>query len=502
MSDRRPQSPAPWSAWLYEHRWPLALWLTALAIRVHWNLEVHPPTSFDYSDMHGYLARADQLLDDPYKPRRYAAFFPFGTSWLLAVVKYWFGRENHAAIGIFYAVAGSLIVPLGYGIAKRSELGTRVAKLTAVLLTVYYPLIGLGGYTLSEVPASLALCLALWCTMRLSQQPSLRWALSTGASLGIACAIRSQMVVNIGLMVVYGALVLRKSAPEHLRRITWRHLCATALPLLLCLGLCSYRVKHHTGHWGLVSTNGPINLIFGRCHTHSVSSRGKNGWARFAPPPMIQLNSYGNRHKNSLMKLNPIFADYPEPVEGIPGFKINGPIACKKGCKHPGVDVQYDGYIGDTEIQNKIVRACIERGGIARQIWYSIQHCILLWDFNTMWPDSANPKPRPIDKDTGWRALTHRWRYLHNIFLMIPSLVAAASILIRPKGKTQLTLIALNFVSVLLVAMLVMGGPRFRAPYDPLIVILALGFWDSAWRRFRKRSKARSDRRAPETNAD
>lgn len=477
--------------WLYRYRWPLALWVLALVIRLHWNLEVHLPGDFNYSDMNGYVARADQLLDDPYKAHRYAAFFPFGTSWLLAVVKFWFGRENHEAIAVFYAVAGSLIVPLSYGIAKMTELPDRVAKIAATLLAVYYPLIGLGGYTLSEIPASLSLCLSVWCLLHMTQKPSARWALALGASLGVACTMRSQILVNIALVAGY-YWVLRRTDPERMTKIRPRHGVMIAVPLMICLALCSYRVKYHTGQWGLVSENGPINLIFGRCHTHSVSSKGKRGgWARFGPPPMIQLDAYGRRNEGSLMKLWPIFEDYPEPVPGVPGFVVNGPIACSKGCSGPGVDVQYNGYIGDKEVQNKIVEACIERGGWARQAWYSLQHCILLWDFNLMWPDSANPKPRPVDKNKGWKALTSRWRYIHNIALAFPCLIAAGVVLLRPRGRTQLSLVALNFASVLVVAMLVMGGARFRAPYDPLIIVLALGFWDGLVKWWRQRSRSR-----------
>lgn len=472
-----------WKRVLFEQRWPLALWLLALVIRLHWNLEIHPPSLYDYSDMHGYVQRADELLDDPYKVQRYAAFFPFGTTWLLAVVKYWFGRDNGMAIGVFYAIAGSLIVPLSYAIARKSELPEYIAKISASLLVIYYPLIALGGYTLSEIPASLSLCFSVWCLLSLYDRPRLSMALLLGASWGVACTIRSQMVVNIALVGGF-YWILRRSDREAMRKIQYKHILAAALPLALCLGLCSYRVKYHTGQWGLVSTNGPINLIFGRCHTHSVSAQGKRGWGRFGPPPMIQLESYGRKHDAIFMKLWPVFADYPEPVPGVPGFKINGPLACAKGCRAEGVDVQYDGYIGDTETQNKIVRACLERTSIWRQLAYSLQHCILLWDFNMMWPDSANPAPRPVDEGQGWKALTSAWRYFHNIVLAVPSLAAAFFVLLRPKGKSKLALIALNFVSVLVVAAIVMGGVRFRSPYDPLILILAVAFWSAAYKKW------------------
>ena len=449
----------------------------ALAIRVHWNLEVHPPSAYDYSDMHGYVARAEQILDDPYSADPYSAFYPFGTSWLIAVVKYWFGRENDTALALAYALWGSLIIPVAYGIARRIETHPWVAPTVGFFLAIYYPLIAHGGYTLSEIPASLTLCLAVWLLLRLIDEQRWTDAIGLGLMLGIATTIRTQMIVNIALVGILWLATL-KNRPA-LYPALQRRLIGVALPLIAVLGLSTARVYYHTGHVGLVSENGPINLIFGRCHVKGVTATRKGGFGRFSPPPIIQLESHSARHPDSWIQLAPVFGDHPEPVEGVPEFQLNGPIGCKYGCSTPGVDLQYEGYIGDTKLQRKIVRACIERGGWGRQIYYSAVHVLQLWKYNSMWPDSANPKPRPVDRNRNWRAISQRWKSLHNVILAIPALLSL-SVLWRPRTRPKLALVAVNFASVIIVAAVVMGGQRFRLPYDPLIVILAFHVWSIA----------------------
>ena len=57
------------------------------------------------------------------------------------------------------------------------------------------------------------------------------------------------------------------------------------VPFALILGFSAYRVHVHTEKWGLVSTNGPLNAVFGRCHNTGLEavvpgSRGFFGSAR------------------------------------------------------------------------------------------------------------------------------------------------------------------------------------------------------------------------------
>ena len=94
-------------AWLDADRkrrwWVLVLFIAAFIVRVRWNLTVHPFDQYLYSDMKGYLGRADGVLDNPFSVREYDAFFPFGTTWMLAGIKFLFGRDNITAIAVIFA---------------------------------------------------------------------------------------------------------------------------------------------------------------------------------------------------------------------------------------------------------------------------------------------------------------------------------------------------------------------------------------------------------------
>ncbi len=181
--------------------WMLWLFLAALAVRVHWNVAVHPLGEYLYSDMHGYASRADQILDEPFRTYEYAAFFPFGTAWIVAAAKWTFGRENWAAIGTVFAVMGALIVPMCYSIVDRT-MGERVrwvAPACGLAMVFYYPLIGIGSYVLSELPFAFFLTAALYFLIRLLDEGKRRDAWLLGVMLGCGALVRSQMMASLGL---------------------------------------------------------------------------------------------------------------------------------------------------------------------------------------------------------------------------------------------------------------------------------------------------------------
>ena len=106
-----PSSAPDWrervTSWLWRNRWLIAIVLATFAVRLHWNLYVHPPGDYVYSDMNGYVSRADRMLKLGLKPHEYSSFFPYGTHWLVAGMKYLFGKENYDAIGVLYALFGA-----------------------------------------------------------------------------------------------------------------------------------------------------------------------------------------------------------------------------------------------------------------------------------------------------------------------------------------------------------------------------------------------------------
>ena len=468
--------------------WILILFLAALVVRLHWNLSVHPLGEYIYSDMKGYWSRADANLDHPFSSREYDAFFPFGTAWLVTGIKFVFGRENITAFAVLYAIFGALIVAMSFEITHRA-IGDRVrwvAPAVGLLLVVYYPLIAIGGYVLSEVPYSLALVTCIYLLLRLVDEGKNRQAWLLGLMLGIATLIRPQMLMGVALVGLYWLFArLRQGAESPYNKLTWGHIARIAVPLMLLLVMASARFHLHTGRYGLISENSSINLVFGRCHNKGLYSRpdgAGHGTVRFSPPPLIQFEAYSAAHPDALIQIRSVWGDDDSPVEGVPGFAVDSFGCTRRPCRQPGSEIEYRGYIGDTKLQKKIVRACLERGGVKRQAYFSFTHWILLWRHNLMWPDQANPRPRSTEGSEGWRQRQIVWARIHRGLIMIPALLGLGFVFMR-RREPRAALVALNFWALMIVTSIWIGGMRFRVPYDPVLAIMAGLTYGVAWER-------------------
>lgn len=456
-------------AWLRENWWLICILLAALAIRLHWNLSAHPIGEFMYSDMNGYNGRANEILDDPFKKREYSAFFPYGTTFFLAAIKHLFGRDNFTAIGTAYALVGTGIVWCMYAITRRIAPAPWVAPAVGVLGIFYYPLISVTGYILSEGPSSLCMILGTLLLLRLVEHGKARDAWLLGCVVAIGATIRPQILMTGALFGLYW-LLTRKHFPN----VTWKRLLQVAVPIVVVLGFSAARLHYHTGRLGLVSENGRVNQVFGRCHNKGVYSMpdGKgHGTVRFAPPPLIQLEKWSSEHPDSWMQLDPVFGADPTPMD-LQGFRVDGHGCKKRKCYVPGGELQYSGYIGDRVKQGEIVRECVRRSGVLKQLRYSLTHIALLWGYNGMWPDHANPKPRPKDTKQRWRVMTERWKDMHNWYLLPAALLGLAFAFFPGRFRGQ-AVVSLGLWSLLAVAALYIGGIRFRIPYDPIIIVLA-----------------------------
>lgn len=423
--------------WLFEYRWLLLLVLAALVVRLHWNLVVHPPEDYVYSDMRGYMRRANDLFKDWWEPREYSAFYPYGTHVFLYAIQAVAGDEpnNYEPIAIVYAVLGSLIVAFGYLLARRVSHHAIVPPAVGLVLVAYYPLISLGGYTLSEVPFSFCMVSSTFFLVRMAQDGRKRDAWAAGILAALAFTIRPQILASIGLLGVFW-LVARRWLP----RLRLTLMLQALLPLVLMGGFSAYRLHHHTeGRIGLISENGKFNQVFGRCHNNKIKALPDRPGRRvtsFGPPPLIQLEK---REKK------------------MPGV-------------WPGLDptrereIVYRGYIGDSEVLGELIDGCIEESGWAKQVEYSVVNAMLLWRYNIMWPDSGK---------SFWREHVKTWGMIHTSTFAVPALIALFAVFIRRRA-TGLSIVALHLWALIAIAVLILGGVRFRAPYDPFIIIMAL----------------------------
>ncbi|MEM6994026.1 MAG: hypothetical protein AAF721_26170 [Myxococcota bacterium] len=465
--------------WLYENRWLFLLVFAALLVRLHWNLVVHPPGEYYYSDMRGYMRRAEGMFTSLTGKREYDAFYPYGTHVLLYTLMKVFGPGfdpalrgdeaaemaalNHEAIAKVYAVLGAAVVGFGYLLARRVSKLPFVAPAVGLVLVFYYPQISLGGYFLSEIPFSLCLVASTFFLVRLVDEGRYGDALWCGTFAALGFTIRPQILLSIAL---FGLLWIfwRRRMPA----LKFSRLLAAFVPLLLILAVSSWRMHYHTGRLGLISENGKFNQVFGRCHNNKIIAEPDGPGRRrtsFGPPPLIQLAKREQKMPHLWPGLDPAF----------------------------DIEYTYRGYIGDSEILGEYIAKCVAKTGWKKQVEYSLVNALLLWRYNVMWPDSGKSK---------WRELAKTWGIIHANALAVPALIGLLAVFVAGRAR-GLAVIAVHLWAIVIIALAYIGGARFRSPYDPIIIVMAIEVYAiAAMALFGLVKRALGNATGPETSTD
>ncbi|MFT3772548.1 MAG: hypothetical protein QM820_44725 [Minicystis sp.] len=419
----------------------IVITLAALVVRLAWNLAVHRPLDYAFSDMSAYMERAQAGLSER---AGYFTFFPWGTHVMLGVVIRALGAGN-AVIGSLYALIGAGAVAYGFLLARRLTRSVGLARVVGGILVVYYPWIAVGGYVLSEPPFALCLTASAYHGLLLADRGRPRDAWLFGLWVAAAAAFRPQILLALPLYGLHW-LVRRRAW----RRITPRLAIMAAAPLVLVLGLSAARTRYHTGKLGLISTNGPLNFAFGRCHATKISSFVNNKRSgSYSPPSLNALSRYGSEHPDALFTLNPAM----------------------------DTSLQFDGQMWDSKPIYWMASQCVRQAGIGRQIEYAVTHVVMLWHYNVMWPDQ-NTKPP-------FKSLMEISGTLHEIFVL-PAALAAVALAFR-RRNARIMLVGLHVIALLGVAVLYFGDTRLRAPYDGILVLLAAMAYASGYRLIRRR---------------
>lgn len=446
-----------------DRRW--LLWLTGLAVasRLVWNLWVHPPGEYVFSDMAHYMARAKALAESGFTPGvRSLAWQTYGTHYLLAVAVKLFGaRAPYVGAGLVWAGMGAAVVPLSYLLACRATVRRWIPPALGVVTLVWVPLISNGGFFLAETPFA---CLQLWGTYWLvvfAQEG--RRGLGAGIVFALAFAVRPQIAIFLVLALV--AWVVRRRAGEGPDA---RALLRVVIPLLVVGSFSAWRFNAHTGEWIGVAENANMNLTAGRCHNIVTQAFPTEG-TRDAS------NARGSTTDGRRVSL--------------PGFRIlaqlpaEHPFALRPALEHESIKLV--GYIGDARAHREIRRECYAKTGVAEQLRYSVVNVSLLWFWAYQWPEISDEKaPRSLfDATVAYREL-YQWLF------WLPSLLGVVWFVREPYrrgGNWVLGLSALQLLVSLGVAAIFFGTIRLRLPYDPFALLLALVVWDRLYTRLKAR---------------
>ena len=251
----------PWSA--------LGVFVLATAVRLWFNLVVHPPGRFVESDMWVYDHRAKNLLAGTLGP--WDTFTPRGYPAILAVV-YALGGDAMRNVAVLQALMGGAVAALTVGVGLRLLSSNVLALAAAILVGAHLPLVLYGGFLLSEIPFAFFLMLAVYLFLREG------WPAWFGGCLAFLAAVlvRPNLLPALVLVALWAW-----------RRRGVGHAVALVLCVGLGVGLVSWSNSRLVGERAGVATNGGLNFYLAFREVRGVEYQEGNFTHRIVPIPNL-----------------------------------------------------------------------------------------------------------------------------------------------------------------------------------------------------------------------
>lgn len=406
----------------------VVVFVVAFVVRFAWVLEVQSPHAAVYSDMAGYLARADEVLGlAPITDPRIHAFYPFGTHYLVAGELALLGRHSVIGLAIAHAFVGA--VPPAVVVLLAARLGSRrsIVLLAGLLAALWQPQVAYAGFFMSELWFSASIALASLFFVRAFEARRDGWGsiLLAGLFAAGAFVIRPQVLLTFALVALFGALGFVRVRGGRVRRSGLaRRAALVVVPVAIAMGLSSLRLHRLSGRFGLVSENGPLMRLFGETNVGRVE-------ASWTTPD-------GSRY----------FAWYAA------------------GLKKPYTEettFRFEGYVGDPDILDGERRARLATtplGARVARAWRNLTS--LVWrSFPFPEADFHASKPR-LELSRVFR------KTLYALLALVPVGVSAT---VR-RGPAAVVVVA-NLATVALLPMMFYAEARYRVPYDPFVIVAA-----------------------------
>lgn len=394
--------------------------LLAFAVRLVWVLGVQSPLNAEYSDMGGYVHRAEALLAHqmPAEPRE-LTLYPFGTHCLLALEFVVLGRHAARAIAAAQALVGSIPAACAPVLTVRLLPRRWAAAFVGGLVALWYPQVCYAGFFMSEIWFSAAIALhacSVACDWRRSSG-----RLGAGLVSALAFVVRPQFVLTwaIETAVRTVSLVRRRGVRAAARAILW-----LALPMVVAITSSSVRLHRLSGHWGLIAESG-LNRVWADTDICRVEAK----WVT----PSGEENSYW----------------FSPPA--------------KQPCGANGT-VSIDGFIADPDILGPMRRERLRGVSGLRRLSRMFGNASLLIDKNLPWPESDYKQP-------AWRARLQDVFARAFEFVVVPLCVLG---LVLGRRNATMLILAANIATVVVAAAIFFGEARYHVPYDPFALLLAV----------------------------
>src|ERR687893_697575 len=399
---------------MIENRWDrvaLVSILVGAVVRIIWGLVIHPPLDHIYSDMGGYVERAQRLATGA-GLQRFDAFFPPGTHMLLAAPMTLFGTEGAGLwAGALLWWALSAAIPFFAWRLARLLLTPAAAALTALFCALWPLYITYGGYFTSETPSLAFLLASLWAGYlagRLSGRKALWLGLAAGLLGGVAVANRPQLILNLGVLVVPLLFRLRRQALA---------LAGILAGLALILAGTALHNSAAAGKPTGLSENAGLNFWIGHCDVHDVTT--------------------------------------VDPVRNIT-FQFGNPVWTQLG---RGGSYYFEGHlVWDQGFFYEMGLRCIERDGLGHVR-------VLARNVLNM---SATTIPWPQVNEAGQRGVVRLSNLAYSLLLPLIVIDSLFVLVRRPASRRSSgeAVMLLQLACALLVAIFFFGDPRVRSSYD------------------------------------
>jgi hypothetical protein len=395
------------------------MFVLAFVVRAYWTLRVQSPLGAIYSDMGGYVSRAEMLLAGftPSEPR-ILALWPWGTHAVVALEFAVFGRRGATGIGLTHAFVGALVAPGAVLLTARFVRSQVAIAIAGLVVALWHPHIVYSGFFSSELWFTTAITLGSLLFVRHCE--GRRGALGAGLLFAFAFVNRPQALLSA--LIIGGVLVL--GSRNRARWCPRGGIVVLVLPFVLIAAFSSVRLHRLTGRVGLINLYEQAQRLFGETNVEKLEAAWKapNGeaWTWWASPHTKQ------------------------PV-------------------HPENTVHIQGFIADPDKLSAIREERLRGVSWTARVARTLDNVALLVVRNSTWPEND------------FRRIVFRARlqYVYRQFLTpLIALCVIGLFCLRRHRAAALVLFA-NLATIIFVAAVYLGEARYRVPYDPIAIVVA-----------------------------
>jgi hypothetical protein len=418
-----------------EHSHPLRGWLTpatliALAIGTLWRwlhiTRFHDPRRYVYSDMADYLVVAKRMVQPGHVPAVTDVTHPPGAT---AIFAFFYRLDPSLQSLVWFQFAVAAAVPLAVGALAWVVFDRSTARLAVILSSLYFPFVDYGGFFLSEVYMMLAVPVSLAIYLRACQLRSTAGvvvlALVAGVALSGALALKL-----LALPAILGCAAVHwlffRGATRRVKAIALGALLLGTLPGTFLL---SWRCTvANQGRFCLVSNNSAAEFLLGHYgRIQGITWRDPQG-----PPVFHYANPSAYQRYRHQVELPFAYTDAQSNLRAATGWIREHPIeAVVLSAEHV-----YDLFIGSF--------------------------------------------PWPAFETEYWVGAEEA-HFLFIVFLFFPALCLCVDS-IRRHGVPaflggEVMLILSPILGLVAATVIATGEPRYRIPFDGLLIIAAIRFY-------------------------